>query len=72
MSLFSLGIPQVQRRENQSPNKVIFYGRPTQVSSKVRVSYLFKLCGDHPLAQMMFQALTLDFKKDAFWRVVHT
>ena len=29
----------------------------------MRVSYLFKLCGDHPLAQMMFQALTLDFKK---------
>ena len=26
------GIPQVQRRENQSPNKVIFYGLPTQVS----------------------------------------
>ena len=40
--------------------------------SKVRVSYLFQLCVDHPLAQMMFQALTLDFKKDAFWRVVHT
>ena len=66
MSLFSLGIPQVQRRENQSPNKVIFYGRPTQVSVR---------CASHIYSNFVWttpsfgcterenQALTLDFKK---------
>ena len=66
MSLFSLGIPQVQRRENQSPNKVIFYGRPTQVSEWCASHIYSNFVGTTPsfgCSERENQALTLDFKK---------